>query len=275
MFFKILGGAILFPFLLAFSVALFILSWIGDLITYPKLIRDFNKLPIEDSHKLQALLSFNEARRKDWKTRIYDTFAPLVTYYALCFTKWEANKLPGLFSKWDNNVSLNGDSGGVFYKGEWVNFYDVDKVIPGGWPEANKYVQATYDSEAFNGSTYYSWSWIPKKWRHPRNFIQRWIWIGFRNRASDYAMKMGYEIVKETITDASGQDKYNLARNEEGYFLLVSGTHYMFRTQSRFFKWMIIRSIGYKLNIVYHDKTGKENIAAVVNIPFSAKRIKE
>ena len=245
---------------------MFVVFWLGDLLLYPLVIKSFKKLGLGEGNNELAIDSFNEARRRDWKTRFFDTFAPTVTYFALCFTPWEANKLPRLFKRWDNNVSLNGDSGGVLYDGKWIGYHDVADQIPGGWEAVKNFLQVSYDDPRYEGETYYSWFWVPKKWRHPRNFIQRWCWIGFRNRATGYALDLGEHAWKKDVKVLSG----SFDINEAPYFLLSNGPLYMYKVFTNVGPLRIIRSIGFKLDIVAKSELDSE-IAAVVNIPFSVK----
>lgn len=62
-----------------------------------------------EEEKNAAKTCFDEAKRKCRKVTFYDVTAPYVMLAVLPFVKWEAEELPKLFRKWDNEVSLNGD----------------------------------------------------------------------------------------------------------------------------------------------------------------------
>ena len=69
-----------------------------------------NEMPdVPEEHKVAARASFQEARARYKRTLIYNATAPYVMLFVLPFVKWEADRLPSLFRKWDNEVNLNGD----------------------------------------------------------------------------------------------------------------------------------------------------------------------
>lgn len=66
-------------------------------------------LTLDVPNKLGICKCFIEAWFKNLLTIIPDITAPIVVAIALCFTKYEDNKLPWLFTWWDNDASINGD----------------------------------------------------------------------------------------------------------------------------------------------------------------------
>lgn len=222
--------------------------------------RGIQSLDIPEYHKLAAILCMDRAREADRSTRFYDLTAPIVMLFVLPWVKREANALPKLFSKWDNNISLNGDSGGVLVDGKWIDYHDV-----GDWEAVQGNLMVTYDDPRYEGDAYYA------KGHHPRSFWARYVWVGLRNRATKLALDLGRK-VEAPINVISGS--LDISTGNPGHFLLQSGDTYHYKTfepVSLFGKRLMrIRSYGYKLEIV--KKSPKEgDVAAVVAIGWSLK----
>lgn len=144
---------------LAFSVLVFVLHWAADLLGYPRAVAAFRALGLPADVQAAALASFDRARKIDRSIRIYDALAPIVVPFALLFTPRDADQLPGLFRAWDNNVSINGDSGGTLLPdGTWLQYRDTPADH---WPELVGLLQCTYDDPRYTGDAYYA------RGRHP------------------------------------------------------------------------------------------------------------
>lgn len=149
---------------------------------------DDAELSNDDISACQA--SFKLARQAELKTVIYSCTAPLVMLVVLPFVPRAANKLPRLFRKWDNNISINGDSGGVqMPDGSWVDFYDVKD-----WEAVKDYLQVKYDDPRYGGDAYYA------KGHSPRSFWARYVWLGWRNRASQASFDVGVDVIEKPTT---------------------------------------------------------------------------
>ena len=85
--------------------------------------------------------------------------SPIIVPLALLFTKWEDNHLPHVFSWWDNDISINGDP--------------IDSQGRDAW--ALDYMENAYYAKA-----------------PPRSFWARYVWLGWRNRASALSERLGY-----------------------------------------------------------------------------------
>lgn len=227
-----------------------------DALFYPLAIREFRALDLPDTDA--AVACFDRARAIDRKVRIYDATAPLVMLVALLFTPREANKLPKLFRKWDNDVSINGDGcGWQRTDGTWVDLRDGVQHL--GEP------LVSYDDPAYGGTAYYA------KGHHPRSYWARYIWLGWRNRASKLSLDMGITARKSDIELLSG--RVDIGTRQEGHFLLRHGQDYHYKSVRRIGPFVLIRSLGYKLEIRY--KSDRESgPAAAVLIPISLKRWK-
>lgn len=214
-------------------------------------------LPGLSDHERDAIADcLEDARHADDKTWPYDLSAPIVMLLVLLFVKRGANQLPRLFSKWDNNVSLNGD-GEVVRRGDrWVNLRDI------GWtPEPGEQV-IRYDDPRYDGDAYYA------KGHHPRSFWARYVWVGLRNRASQLSVDHG-EDVPERPTVISGH--VGLGTRTEGHVLFRCGDLYHYKSIRKWGPFALIRSYGYKLEIRYYQGPGR---AAAVAIGRSLKRWK-
>ena len=217
------------------------------------------------------------ALRTDWRTRVFDLSAPVVMAFVIPFVPRSANRLPNLFSAWDNNISLNGDSGGVWIpadhpefirygtagEGAWVDYHDVMD-----WEAVQGCVMVSYDDERYQGDAYYAEGW------HPRSWWARWIWVGLRNRATKLALILGAAVDRPIETLSGSLD---ISTGTPGHFLLRSGDTYHFKSFEPFhllgFALCRIRSYGYKLEIALKSPKESERVA-VVAIGWSAKGAK-
>lgn len=220
-----------------------------------RVLKELAALPdLTDGDRAAAEACFRAAKAADNKTWLYDLSAPIVMLLVLPFVKREADRLPKAFAKWDNNVSLNGDGEAVFIDGKFltaghgISWEDYNAALARG---AYRY---TYDDPLYDGDAYYA------KGHHPRSFWARYVWVGLRNRASQLSVEMG-EDVHERPTVLSGA--VGIGASTEGHFLLHSGDLYHYKSVRKFGPFALIRSYGYKLEIVRNSPTGAGRAAAV------------
>ncbi len=214
-------------------------------------------LPGLSDHERDAIADcLEDARHADDKTWPYDLSAPIVMLLVLLFVKRGANQLPRLFSKWDNNVSLNGD-GEVVRRGDrWVNLRDI------GWtPEPGEQV-IRYDDPRYDGDAYYA------PGHHPRSFWARYVWLGLRNRASQRSVELGRDVTEAPHLISGCMD---IGTRMAGHFLLRQGDTYHYKSIRKWGPFALIRSYGYKLEIRYYQGPGR---AAATAIGRSLKRWK-
>lgn len=209
--------------------------------------------------RLAAVTCLHEARRVERRTWLYDAAAPLVTAVALLLTPRSANHLPRWARKWDNNVSLNGDGEVVLRDGQWVNLRDI------GWMPQHGERVYTYDDPAYAGDAYYA------KGHHPRSWWARWVWVGWRNRASQLSVDLGRDVAARPLCISGNPDIHR--NGPYGHFLLKSGNCYHYKSINRWHGLALIRSYGYKLEIVRNSQDGT-GLAAAVAIGRSLKRRK-
>lgn len=241
-------------FPVAFILGLRLLSMNPDEAT-----KEILKLAISEKEKKAAILSIEESVRREKKTLWYDATAPVVTFYVLLFTEWSANKLPSAFKNWDNNVSLNGDGFAVFRNGKWLNLRG-NQLLPGE-------VAVSYDDPEFEGSAYYCKGW------HPRSWLARWVWVGWRNRASKMSEDLGV-VMKTKPECISGE--LNIGRTKPGHFLLKCGEHYHYKSFKKKGLVVLIRSVGFKLEYYQYAEVTPQGygIAPTVLIGRSFKGAK-
>jgi hypothetical protein len=229
--------------LLATPVALVLLMygahWALDRWGYPSAIRAFKQLGLPADIEAAALACFDKARALNRKTWWADATAPVVTFIALLFTPRDADRLPAWASRWDNNVSLNGDGEAINLSGEWLT---AGKDI--SWPDFNAANAAgahvyRYDDDLYAGDAYYC------RGHHPRSFLARWVWVGWRNRASKLSLDLGVEIHERPEVIAGDPDA---SRSKPGYRVLRQGAHYQYQCFRRVGPFTLIRSYGAKLD---------------------------
>lgn len=147
-------------------------------------LKQIKALGLAPADEQAAIQSLRAARRAELGTVAYDVTAPIVMLLVLPFVPRAANKLPAFWRKWDNNISINGDSGGVqLPDGRWVEDYEV-----ADWAAVQGCLHVTYDDPRYGGHAYYA------KGHHPRSFWARYVWLGWRNRAVQASMDRALRI---------------------------------------------------------------------------------
>ena len=204
--------------------------------------------------KADLLDCIDAAQDADRKTWLYDLSAPLVMLLVLPFVPRSADHLPRLFRNWDNDVSMNGDGHG--WQDEGGAWHDA-RITPA--PEGALLV--SHSDPAYGGDCYYA------KGHHPRSFWARYIWLGWRNRASLMSLELG-EPVTATPVLISGSMAIHRG-GPYGHFLLKHEDCYHYKSIRLWHGWALTRSYGYKLEIAY--RMGRETAAAVA-IGRSLKR---
>lgn len=162
-------------------------------------VRESTMTPDE---KAACLASLDAAQKAERKPLIWDCTAPVVMLLVLPFIKRDADKLPRLFRKWDNNVSMNGDGGGVQNPetGEWTD----DRAVK-DWQAVQGWLHVNHADPRYGGDCYYA------KGHHPRSFWARYVWLGWRNRATIASMDAGVECAEQSQKVADG-DGWTVSR---------------------------------------------------------------
>ena len=231
-----------------------------------RVLKELAALPdLTDGDRAAVEACFRAAKDADDRTWLYDLSAPIVMLLVLPFVRRSADKLPSLFRRWDNNVSLNGDGEAVFIDGKFltaghgITWEDYNAALARG---AYRY---TYDDPLYHGDAYYA------KGHRPRSFWARWVWVGWRNRASQLSVDLGRDVAARPLCISGNPDIHR--NGPYGHFLLKSGNCYHYKSINRWHGLALIRSYGYKLEIVRHSQDGT-GLAAAVAIGRSLKRRK-
>lgn len=224
-----------------------------------RVLKELAALPdLTDGDRAAAEACFRAAKDADDRTWLYDLSAPIVMLLVLPFVKREADRLPKAFAKWDNNVSLNGDGEGwCDGDGTW---YDTRvRPAPEGVPVMS------HSDPRYGGDCYYA------RGHHPRSFLARYVWVGLRNRASQLSKDLGEPVTERPVCISGNPDIHR--NGPYGHFLLKSGNCYHYKSINRWHGLALIRSYGYKLEIVRNSQDGT-GLAAAVAIGRSLKRRK-
>lgn len=214
---------------------------------------------VEVEHKRRASKSFLAASLKGLVVLPFEVLAPIVMLFVLPFVKKEADRLPKLFWFWGNNVSINGDGWArKLEDGTWetVRVMGVENCIP-------------YTNPGYTGDAYYA------KGHHPRSFWARYIWLGWRNRASKFAESMGVPFDDNDRQQwygrgqTQGPNRESGDRAVRGWALYRSGSHYQFYSVYQAFGSICCRTNwGFK---VWATPNG-DSKASVVNITVTLIR---
>ena len=244
--------AILIGLLIGGAIALRAWMSAGD-----KARAEIDALPDVPGHLKPAILDcMDQAEDADKATWPYDLTAPLVMLVALAFTKRDADRLPRLFRKWDNNVSLNGDGHGWRdAEGNWHHGRDGAVPPPGT-------IMLSYSDPAYAGDAYYA------EGHHPRSYWARYIWVGLRNRASQLSVDKGRDVAARPICISGSAD---ISRTRPGHFLLKQGDTYHYKSFRNIGPFCLIRSYGYKLEYALYRPEGQYGRVPAVAIGRSLK----
>lgn len=207
--------------------------------------------------RAELLDCIDAAQEADSRTWPYDLSAPLVMLVVLPWIKRSADKLPKLFRNWDNDVSMNGDGWGwQDSDGQW---YDTRHR-----PAPEGKLAIAHSDPAYGGDCYYA------KGHHPRSFWARYIWLGWRNRASLMSLELGEQVTATPVLISGSMAIHR--GGPYGHFLLRHEDVYHYKSIRLWHGWALTRSYGYKLEIAYH--MGRETAAAVA-IGRSLKRARK
>lgn len=198
------------------------------------------KLDIPARQKRKASLSFLSATWRGLPVIPASLLAPVIVPIALLFTKWESEEMPWLFRFWDNDLAFNGDP----------RKYDGSTFKP----------VPLEDSEEVREGCY----WL--KGHHPRSFLARYVWMGFRNRASLGATWLG-KSYKDVVRNYWGDP---LTENgHPGWVLTERGGDYQLYMIKKFGPFAYRFNWGFKVG---QNRNGK---IMPINISASFKRWKD
>lgn len=221
------------------------------------------KAGVPEHHHDEAVKNLRKGSLYGIIPTIVGLFAPVVVGLALLFrlVKWEDNKMPKWLAWFDNNVSINGDGWGMrTNSGAWYDTVDKEMV------KAGDAVAVSYADPYYSGGSYYA------KGHHPRSRWARWIWLGWRNRASALAMKLGGRFDPVIWTTIYG--KISTGRTDEALTVYTrDGLWQIKETRVVFFNMLSMnRNFGYKVN---NTDSEPNSPAMCIFIPFAFKGIKK
>lgn len=189
----------------------------------------------------EALASLKRAREQSKKVVPYKRWAPLVMAWVVPRLPWEAENLPERYAKWDNDVSINGDP----------------------WPWAQDSSGRWYrhcpleDTPEVRAKCYWA------KGHHPRSRWARYIWLGWRNRATKMSESLGVPATPDKIQMWGDPQT---SKSHEGVKVYRMGDVWQIMSVTKFGPFAIRRNVGWKLNNVLENG---HTIANITWIPFS------
>ena len=255
-----LGIEMLIPVIYGFA-AIFT-AVIAALVVYVRLNKDLpyellNEMQdVPKEHKDLAASSFRQAEKNSKFIWLYDMSAPVVMLFVLPFVKREAEHLPNLFRKWDNEVSINGDGTVVLRDGEWVR-------VHGNSREGEKVY--SYSDMDYVGDSYYC------EGHHPRSFYARYVWLGWRNRASKSSEDAGVELTENDRLDTETSG-WHPSKSVEGIVLIRSGRHYQLMATKKIGPFCRRTNYGFKLNnSLKYNRTRAMVVTIAVSLPLWKK----
>ncbi|MBF5003374.1 DUF7338 family protein [Diaphorobacter caeni] len=201
------------------------------------------------AHRAKAAWCFLPAAFRGALVLIPAALAPIVVPVALLFTRWQDDKLPRLFCWWDNDVSINGDAGLTWSRDPVTGIGKPDRV-------------PNDDTADVRALCYWA------KGHHPRSFWARFVWLGWRNRASWLAAQLGVKSDLSAPVKCWGNP--DAGREIEGWYLLENAGVYQFFRSKRRGNFCVRTNYGYKVN---HQYMGRARLP-VVNVTFSLLRWK-
>ncbi len=228
------------------AIVIAIRGWMADNAPVRAEVEALTDVPVH--LKADILDCLDAAAAADRQTWPYDLSAPIVMLLVLPFVKREADRLPKAFAKWDNNVSLNGDGEALIRDGQWLTAgHDL------GWEELAAAKQAgervyRYSDVDYAGDAYYC------EGHHPRSWYARYIWLGWRNRASQLSVDLGADVTARPVC-ISGDT--SIGRAKPGHFLLQSGELYHYKAFKHLGPLALIRSYGVKLEYALNRPDGQ------------------
>ena len=193
----------------------------------------------------EALASLQRAEEIASGAVPYKWTAPLVMAWVVPRLAWDAEALPARYAKWDNDISINGDPWPWAQRpdGTWYRPAPLDDT-----PEARA---ACYWAEG----------------HHPRSRWARYIWLGWRNRASKLAHDLG------TPSGAPialwGDEK--VGRSHAGVCVYRMGDCWQIMVVDRWGPFVVRRNVGWKINNV---RDNQHTVANITWLPWSLLRWK-
>ena len=193
----------------------------------------------------EALASLQRAEEIASGAVPYKWTAPLVMAWVVPRLAWDAEALPARYAKWDNDISINGDPWPWAQRpdGTWYRPAPLDDT-----PEARA---AGYWAEG----------------HHPRSRWARYVWLGWRNKASKLAKDLGAPVSAPIAF--WGDEK--VGRAHPGVCVYRMGDCWQIMVVDRWGPFVVRRNVGWKINNV---RDNQHTVANITWLPWSLLRWK-
>ena len=209
------------------------------------LLQYLQRAGVPETLQPEALASLQRAEEIASRVAPYKWTAPLVMAWVVPRLAWDAEALPARYAKWDNDISINGDPWPWAQRadGSWYRHAPLDDT-----PEARA---ACYWAEG----------------HHPRSRWARYIWLGWRNRASKLAHDLGAP--SGAPIALWGDEK--VGRSHAGVCVYRMGDCWQIMVVDRWGPFVVRRNVGWKINNV---RDNQHTVANITWLPWSLLRWK-
>lgn len=183
--------------------------------------------------------------------------APFVMLPVCLKLDWDAEKLPAKYADYDNNISINGDSATTYHDEQGRRRRNIIPTDP------NVFFHS-------DGTRIQYWTF---KRFHARHWWSRYVWLGWRNRASAVAAASGIAVAPDAKIVTHYKVVESRFKTEE---LLVNYVDFLGITQLPVWQlrrqvsvgpFRFIQNLGFKLN----NLNDIDRVASVTWIPWSLK----
>ena len=204
------------------------------------LLKYLQRAGVPETLQPEALASLQRAEEIASRVAPYKWSAPLVMAWVVPRLAWDAEALPARYAKWDNDISINGDP----------------------WPWAQRADGSWYrhapleDTPEARAQCYWA------EGHHPRSRWARYVWLGWRNKASKLAKDLGAPIGAPI---AFWGDE-NVGRAHPGVCVYRMGDCWQIMSVERYGPVIVRRNVGWKINNVLHNQ---HTVANITWLPWS------
>lgn len=204
------------------------------------LLKYLQRAGVPETLQPEALASLQRAEEIASRVAPYKWTAPLLMAWVVPRLAWGAEALPARYAKWDNDISINGDP----------------------WPWAQRADGSWYrhapleDTPEARAQCYWA------EGHHPRSRWARYVWLGWRNKASKLAKDLGAPIGAPIAF--WGDEK--VGRAHPGVCVYRMGERWQIMVVERHGPVIVRRNVGWKINNVLHNQ---HTVANITWLPWS------